>query len=740
MKKLLLSLTILFAFALGGVAQQNDRPDGNDRTKFFDEASALYYNITSDTTVEVTYDKWHFNTYEGDIVVPPTVDYEGNTYTVTAIGEIAFGGCEGQLNSVIVPNTVTTICESAFAASPKLSLVILPNSIDSIGPRTFSNSGGLTTLRLPENITALSEGMFYNCAGLTTLEIPSSVIRIEKEAFYQSGIRTIDIPESVTYIGEGAFQSCKKLTSIYLPNSVTEIGPNAFEYCIGLQSIHLPEALEAIPTSMLDRCPGLTSVNIPATVTEIGKYAFRYNSISEVIIPDAVQTIGEGAFLGCSSLVSVMLPNNLGGISASLFQECTTLQNITIPQNVSSIDQNAFKQSGLTSITFNNSLDELGNYAFSSCPNLRTMILPSVTAHIGAGVFYSCSKLEAVIIGGVMEIGTYAFSECPVLQMVMIMEENPPMDGGLAFAYCNDSVRLVVPCGAKEAYENSDWGNENVNIEEDCGGLVGFSGSEWYYEIQNLNGSITYQHLEYAADTTIHHKDVQIIIRTNTLYDKDGYIEVTHEYVYEEDNVVYWWNNDLQEFTVLYNLGAEQGDEWEIKVGTETITMHVDAVEQYYYDGRLYRMLRVSDDGDLFSGTIVCGIGHLNSFFPERLMNRGKAYRVEGMRCYWRNGELVFKYGDEDCDAVYKNIHFGIEESVENQFNIYPNPTDGVLFVETHGRASLLNQTYRITNLMGQTLMTGQITAETQQIDVSKLPAGMYFISLGDMTQKFVIR
>ena len=267
-----------------------------------------------------------------------------------------------------------------------------------------------------------------------------------------------------------------------------------------------------------------------------------------------------------------------------------------------------------------------------------------------------------------------------------------------------------------------------------------FAGTEWYYEIENENGTITYQHLEYAADTTVNNKDVVIIIRTNTLYDKGEHIEVTREYVYEEDGVIYWWNKDLQEFTTLYDFGAEAGDEWEIKVGMESITMHVDSVKYYECDGELYKMLMVSDENDIFSGNIVCGIGHQTSFFPERLMTRGKDYRVEGIRCFWRNGELVFKYGDRDCDEVYQVYHNGLDESAENQFNIYPNPTNGVLVVETCHGASLPTQTYRITNLMGQTLMTGQITAETQQIDVSGLPQGMYFITVGEGTRKFVVR
>jgi hypothetical protein len=710
-------------------------------SRFFDEASALYYNITSNSTVEVTYGQWHFNTYVGDIVVPTTVTYEGVTYTVTAIGEIAFGGCEGQLNSVIVPNTVTTIGESAFASSPHLSSVILPNSIESFGPGAFARCYGLTSLHLPEGITAISERMFFDCTGLSTIEIPSSVTRIEKSAFEMSYITAIDIPESVTYIGESAFKSCTRLTSIDIPNSVTEMGPSVFYYCLELQSAHLPETLEVIPESLFERCPSLSAIDIPATVTEIGKSAFCYTGIVEMVVPDAVQIIGDEAFMGCSRLSSITLSRHLGSINVGLFQDCTALHSITIPQSVVDISRNAFKQSGLVSITFEGDIDDIGGYAFGGCTSMRSIVLPT-TAHIEDAAFYGCSNLETVVITGrVYEIRSYAFGECTALQTVTLLQSIPPLDGGDVFAYCNDTVRLIVPCGAKEAYENSDWVNEPVVIEEDCGGgLIEFLGSEWYYEIVDEYGNITYQHLEYAADTTVNHKDVQIIIRTNTLYDKGEHQEVTREYLYTEDEVVYWWNKDLQEFTVLYDLGAEEGDEWEIKVGTQSLVMHVDAVNQYYYDGQLFRMLQVSDAEDFFSGTIVCGVGHLSSFFPERLMTSGKGYRVQGLRCYWNYGNLLFTLNRDNCDAIYAELHNGLDDPEEMLFALYPNPTHSVLFVETVCTPSLPSQTYRITNMMGQTLMTGQITAEIQQIDVSNLPQGIYFIGVGNVTLKFVVR
>ena len=266
---------------------------------------------------------------------------------------------------------------------------------------------------------------------------------------------------------------------------------------------------------------------------------------------------------------------------------------------------------------------------------------------------------------------------------------------------------------------------------------------EWYYEILNDDGTVTYQHLLYASDTTINHKDVKIIIRTNTLYDKANHQEVTREYVYESDGKVYWWNKTTRQFSVLYDYGAEEGSEWEITVGLDSIMMHVDAVDEYEYEGKIVKMLHVSDDNEVFSGIIFCGVGHMTSYFPERLMQKKQDYRVVGIRCFWRNGELVFKYGERDCDEVYEEWHNGIEEdgpsTGSGTFAVYPNPTDGVLFVQTVHAPFLPAETYRITNLMGQTVLTGSLNAETQQIDVSDLPQGMYFISVGDMTQKFVV-
>jgi hypothetical protein len=251
----------------------------------------------------------------------------------------------------------------------------------------------------------------------------------------------------------------------------------------------------------------------------------------------------------------------------------------------------------------------------------------------------------------------------------------------------------------------------------------------------NSDGSITYQHLEFAAnDTTIHHKDVVIIIKTNTLYDKGiKYQEVTHEYIYQEGNVVYWYNKSEDDFTVLYDFGAVAGDEWEINVGDETVLMHVDSVAFVDHDGETYRkMMVVSDQDGVFSGDILCGIGHTTSFFPESMLN--KNYRVEGIRCYWNGEKLIQQWSDADCDEVYEQYHTGIIEPIHDQsLMVYPNPTDGMIIISGKQTGE-----YRITNIMGQTLMTGRIDSDNQPIDVRSLQKGVYFITIGGASSLFV--
>ena len=744
------------------------------------------YDGVTYTVTKIGYEAFYqCSGFTGDLVIPSTVDtimtrafkncsgFTGNLVipnSVRHLGGGAFEWCYGFDGTLVLPEAIPVINAYTFQGCTGLTGTLnIPSTVTSIGPAAFGYCTGFTgTLVIPESVTELStpvppvngiRGAFEECTGLTGLVLPESLRIIGGGNgggcfAYCTGLTgELVIPNKVKEIGYLAFYDCNGLTGeLHLPDSLEYIGSEAFSGCTGFSGrLVFPDALETIDNEAFARCSGFSEVDLNHQVfyqNNFGDAVFAYWSMENVELPEGCTATGKYTFRGCGNLRTVHLPESLTKIDYDCFQECSSLTNIIIPESVTIIETGAFDGCiSLTSMELPVNLSQLGGFALRNCTSLTgELVVPDLVERIEQLTFAGCTNLNRIVLGSsVNTINDNAFKDI-VLDTLVIKAMTPPVMRHFPNQGLPLDQLVVVPCGSLEAYQNAEGWSDFTNITEDCGsGLVGFSGTEWYYEILNLNGTITYQHMEYASDTTINHKDVTIIIRTNTLYDKSEHVEVTREYVYEEDGVVYWWNKGMQEFTVLYNYAAEAGDEWEIKVGLESITMLVDSVRYYEYDGRLYKLLTVSDENDVFSGDIVCGIGHLTSFFPERLMTQGKKYRVEGMRCFWHDGALLFKYGDRDCDEVYEEWHNGIEENgpstgtaTEGTLTVYPNPTNGVLNVRLPQCDSPTG--YRINNMMGQTLMTGCITSDSQQIDVSKLPMGMYFITIGDMTRKFVVR
>ena len=279
--------------------------------------------------------------------------------------------------------------------------------------------------------------------------------------------------------------------------------------------------------------------------------------------------------------------------------------------------------------------------------------------------------------------------------------------------------------------EDVDFTNNGLPIFVDYEDTFPFLGTEWYYEITNANGSVTYQYLECAADTTIGTTRPKVIVKSNTLYDKDLHTKVTHEYVYSEDGIVYWWDKQSQSYTTLYNFNANIDDEWTINVGNQSITVHVNGINNIEHNGEIYRVLTINDADDIFSGEIICGIGHTTSFFPEELLNN-RDFDVDGMRCYWLNGEQLLQFGDIDCDEIY-NIYNNVVENEESGFEVYPNPANEIITINIDNSAE-----FTITNICGQIVMRGVISNENQQIDVENLDNGIYFLNINNQVVKII--
>ena len=310
----------------------------------------IYYKWTNNNTeLAVSYFGSYYDSYDvytRNVVIPKSVDYNGNTYPVTSIGREAFRGCSG-LTSVTIPNSVTSIGVYAFLDCSGLATIVseikTPFKIDNIASTSvtlivpvgtkaaylstagWSNftktvevgEGGFVGSKfeidgiiytIGENNTAELSSRKKNISG--AYAIPSQVelngkkydvTSIGSEAFRNcSGLTSVTISNSVISIGDYAFSGCRDLTSVTIPNSVTSIGNRAFSHCSGLTSVTIPNSVTSIGDFTFSGCCGLTSVTIPISVISIGNHAFSYCSgLTSVTISNSVTSVGDYAFCYC---------------------------------------------------------------------------------------------------------------------------------------------------------------------------------------------------------------------------------------------------------------------------------------------------------------------------------------------------------------------------------------------------------------------------------------------------------
>ena len=134
------------------------------------QSDDLYYNITSDSTVAVTYQypkKYSSSNYSGLVsaTIPESVTYDGTTYRVTSIGREAFYRCTG-LTSVTIPHSVTSIGREAFWGCISLTSIIIPNSVITIGKEAFGYCVGPTSITIPNSVTTIGEKAFQYVANI----------------------------------------------------------------------------------------------------------------------------------------------------------------------------------------------------------------------------------------------------------------------------------------------------------------------------------------------------------------------------------------------------------------------------------------------------------------------------------------------------------------------------------------------------------------------------------------------
>lgn len=355
----------------------NDPKPSEGLTFIYDSETgyAMVYKIGTCTDTEIVIPRY----YDGKLVT----EIYGRAFenctniksviipdTLSKIGYDAFKGCTGLVN-VILPEGLMLIGDFAFKGCKNLVNISIPNSIENIGYGSFDDCQSLQytsyengyylgnntikelvlvkvdkdvinskgVFNISDKTRIISYNAFALCSGISSISIPNSVISIGQDAFALcSSLKEVVIPNSVKYIGyseygSGVFRECTSLTDIVIPGSVKFLSVKFVFNCHNLKNIYYNGTMKDFI-----ECDFLNSDHHFLAYTEnfyvlnengtIEYKGIKYDTFTELIIPEGVKTIEMNQFYRFASIKKVVIPVSIENIGHGAFAECNNIENV----------------------------------------------------------------------------------------------------------------------------------------------------------------------------------------------------------------------------------------------------------------------------------------------------------------------------------------------------------------------------------------------------------------------------
>lgn len=358
--------------------------------------------------------------------------------TVTEIGDCAFNNCS-DLTTVTFSKGISLekIGNHAFANNPCLTKMQLPATLKSLGD-AFYWCKNLESVNLPDGLTTIANNTFYGCEKLNGIIIPEGVTRIGTTAFYEcNSLETINIPSSVESIGTDCFKLCRGLKGVYITDlaawcAIKHANPNNGS---GTGMAWSPVAGDGNPLMWAQNLylngELVTDLVIPGSITTVEGHAFRgATCLKSITLEEGVTTLGMLAFSGCTSLEVIRIPkslkkvetnwvgpsfssvsvskgvyikdleswinNNIGlsfiqpKMAFDLYLNDKLVTDLVIPENITEIPEDAFSYiNSIKTMTLPKTLETLNSDAINRCYNLTVIYSKSIFAPDGTGLRYN---------------------------------------------------------------------------------------------------------------------------------------------------------------------------------------------------------------------------------------------------------------------------------------------------------------------------------------------------------------